>query len=414
MDIGFFIWEYPPHLVGGLGTYAREITRIMRKRGHRISVFTLNVRKNPHEFSFPPFSIQDNIEVHRPYILDMQDILYILSDELKRWGEGINLFNDIFAYNFLSASKFINKLQYEENYDIISIHDWLSSIAGILIKRNTNFPVVFHVHSTEELRSNLSNTIKSFEHKMGSMAEKIITVSYAMKQHMVEIGYPEEKIEVVWNGIDPSIFDPKRVKKELREKWKEHYKIDDKTKVILYVGRLTYIKGVENLVRSLPHVLREKENVKLVIVGIGEERDKLINLSYELGIKDKVAITSKWLSIEDLLAHYSIADVCVFPSLSEPFGIVSLEAMAMEKPVVVGAKGVSGFAEQVINEGEGKCGVHINPADPQDIAKGILEVLNNEESAKEWGKNGRKRVVEMFTLEETVDKTLKIYEELIR
>jgi glycosyltransferase involved in cell wall biosynthesis len=105
--------------------------------------------------------------------------------------------------------------------------------------------------------------------------------------------------------------------------------------------------------------------------------------------------------------------VCIFPSTYEPFGIVSLEAMAMEKPVVVGARGVVGFKEQVISRGVDQTGVHINGEDPADIAWGINLTLSNPEKAKNWGENGRRRVLEYFTWRKVAEQTIKIYESLL-
>jgi glycosyltransferase involved in cell wall biosynthesis len=101
----------------------------------------------------------------------------------------------------------------------------------------------------------------------------------------------------------------------------------------------------------------------------------------------------------------------VFPSLSEPFGIVSLEGMSMEKPVVVGASGVSGLKEQIIPKGENQCGVHVDGANPNDIAWGIKEVLKDMDRARKWGKNGRKRVLKEFTWDVAAKRTLEVYEE---
>ncbi|HIQ50033.1 MAG TPA: glycosyltransferase family 1 protein [Nanoarchaeota archaeon] len=421
MHIAFFVWEYPPCLVGGLGTYARDVTTYLTKLGHKVSVFTLNPvkkeectfceRKHMCELSTHEFI--NGVEVHRPMIIDVSDVLCCISEELKKWGNGIKFFSDVFSYNILSASKLVNKIIFEEKIDIVCVHDWLSAIAGLVIKNDTSLPVVFHVHATEELRANLSNMVKALEHKMAEKADKIITVSYAMKEHLISIGYPYKKIEVVWNGVDAEFFNPKTVKKELVEKWKERHGIKDGEKVVLFIGRLTKIKGVENLILSFSHVLKQFPETKLVIIGKGEEYMHLLELSKKLRIENKVSIVSEFISREDLKANYALADVCVFPSLAEPFGIVCSEAMAMEKPVVVGAKGVSGFREQVIPCGAEQCGVHIDPENPEDIAWGIKVCLENEDRAKKWGKNGRKRVLKNFTIEKTVEKTLKIYESLI-
>jgi glycosyltransferase involved in cell wall biosynthesis len=111
--------------------------------------------------------------------------------------------------------------------------------------------------------------------------------------------------------------------------------------------------------------------------------------------------------------HYAASDVCVFPSVYEPFGIVCLEAMSMGKPVVVGARGVVGFKEQVLSSGVNQTGVHVNGEDPLDIAWGINQTLENPKKAKTWGANGRKRVLEYFTWRKVASETIKIYKSLL-
>jgi glycosyltransferase involved in cell wall biosynthesis len=113
------------------------------------------------------------------------------------------------------------------------------------------------------------------------------------------------------------------------------------------------------------------------------------------------------------IAYYAAADMCVFPSTYEPFGIVSLEAMSMAKPVVVGANGVVGFKEQVVSSGADQNGVHVNGNDPADIAWGLKEVLKDPDRAKRWGENGRKRVLQYFTWRKAAQQTLDVYESLL-
>ncbi len=411
MRIAFFCWEFWPRLVGGLGTYAIEITKKLVEMGNEVTIFTLN------DGTLPTKENWNEIEIHRPLILDSGEIFPIfVREDLKRWGHHIKFFSDIFAFNYLSASKLVNQLIKKEQrkFDIISFHDWLAGFAGIMIKNNTKLPVVFHIHSVEEQRSlgGGSEIVKEIERESARKADKIITVSYSMKEFLESLGYPKDKINVVYNGIDTEKYSLKNVNWNLVEKLKERYKIKEE-KVILFIGRLTWVKGVTNLIKAMPEVLKSFQNVKLIILGKGENYTDLIQLKQSLGIGDKVEIRSEWVSEEERIAHYALADVCVFPSISEPFGIVSLEAMSMEKPVVVGAKGVSGLREQIIPSGENRCGVHINGEDPSDIAWGIKVVLENFEEAKKWGRNGRKRVLENFTIEKTAKETLKIYEGLI-
>jgi len=408
MRIAYFVWEYPPRLVGGLGTYADEMTGIFAKLKHNVSVFTLNPD------NLKTSEIINNIEVHRPKVVDAVDVLpMIISNELIRWGAGLKFFNDIFSYNYLSASKFINQVAEKKKFDIVAIHDWLSAIAGLIIKKTKpELPLVFHVHSTEQQRSsNGSHIIKEIEFKMAKQADMIITVSYSMREHLIQLGYPKDKIKVVWNGCDPDVYNPKKVDSRSVDNLRNAYKINKDEKVIFFIGRLTWIKGVENLILAFSEVLKKFPKTKLIILGKGEEYDDLVELSKRLDIADKIVIRSAFVTEKERIAHYALSDVCVFPSFSEPFGIVSLEAMSMEKPVVVGASGINGFKEQIIPSGDERCGVHVDGRKPEDIAWGIEEVLKNPERAKQWARNARKRVEEYFSLEKVAKSTLNFYKE---
>jgi glycogen synthase len=412
LRIGFFVWEYPPTLVGGLGTYAEYITKEFVDIGHDVSVFTLNPG------NLKTREILKGVEVHRPLIADASNVFpFFVVDDLKKWGTNIKLFNDIFIYNILSATKLINNLINKEKYhfDVVCVHDWLSSIAGLVVKNETNIPVVFHTHSTEWGRSGGqgSEVVSHFEGAMAQKADRVITVSYAMQQDLVRHGWSASKISVVWNGVDPNRYNPTNTKPEEVERIRNSYGIPKGWNMILFVGRLTWVKAVRNILQAMPTVLKEFPNTKLVILGKGEEQRDIVETAERLNIKDNIVYRFDFVPENERILHYAAADMCVFPSVYEPFGIVSLEAMAMEKPVVVGARGVVGFKEQVISSGAEQNGVHVNGEDSADIAWGIKEILQNPERARNWGENGRKRVLEFFTWRKAADETLKIYESLL-
>jgi glycosyltransferase involved in cell wall biosynthesis len=411
LRIGFFVWEYPPSFVGGLGTYAENITQEFLDIGHDVSVFTLN------RGGLKTREILRGVEVHRPLIADASNVFpFFVVDDLKKWGTNNKLFNDIFIYNILSATKFLNGLIKKEkyNFDIVCVHDWLSSISGLVIKNETKIPVVFHAHSTEWGRSGGkgSEVVSHLEDAMAQNSDKIITVSYAMQQDLIRHGWSPSKISVVWNGVDPEKYNPRKVKKEDVMKIRARYDVPDNWNMLLFVGRLAWVKGVRNLLIAMASVLKEYPNTKLVILGKGEEQSDIVETSERLGIKEKVVYRFDFIPESERILHYAAADACVFPSTYEPFGIVSLEAMAMEKPVVVGARGVVGFKEQVLSTGTDQNGIHVNGEDPSDIAWGIKEVLRNPDKARNWGENGRKRVLEFFTWRKVAEETLKIYESL--
>ncbi len=411
MRIGFFVWEYPPALVGGLGTYAEYITREYVAMGHDVTVFTLNPG------NLKTREIVKGVEVHRPLVANASNIFpMFVTEDLKKWGTNISLFNDIFIYNVLSATKFINSMIKKEscNFDVVCVHDWLSSMAGLMIKNETKIPVAFHVHSTEWGRAGGpgSEVVSHFEYASAEKVDRILTVSYAMQEDLVKHGWSKPKISVVWNGVDPNKYNPKIAKHEETEAIRQRYGIKPEDKMILFIGRLTWVKGVINLVQAMPSVLADYPNTKLVILGKGEQQNDVIELANRLGVKDKVLCRFEFISEKERILHYAAADICIFPSTYEPFGIVSLEAMSMAKPIIVGAKGVVGFREQVVPSGPDQNGIHVNGGNPMDIAWGIKETLADFDRAKKWGENGRKRVFQYFTWREAADQTLQIYEKL--
>ncbi len=414
MRIGFFVYEYPPQMVGGLGTYAQYITHQYVDLGHDVSVFTLN----SGDGNLKTREIMKGVEVHRPQIADASNVWpFFVADDLKRWGTNIKFFNDIFIYNVLSAAKFVNGLIKKEkyNFDVVCCHDWLSSIAGLIIKNETDIPVVFHVHSTEWGRSGGpgSETVSYLERAMADKSDRIITVSNVMKEDLTKHGWPSSKINAVWNGIDPDVYNPQNFQKTEIEALRARYGVPKDWNMLLFVGRLTWVKGVKNLVQAMPMVLSEFPNTKLVILGKGEEENDIIQLSERLNIKDHIVGRYEFVPEHERILHYAASDVCVFPSVYEPFGIVSLEAMSMEKPCVVGARGVVGFKEQIVSSGAEQNGVHINGEDPADIAWGIRATLRDPNKAKNWGENARKHVLDYFTWQKVAEQTAKIYQSLL-
>jgi glycogen(starch) synthase len=412
LRIGFFVYEYPPSIFGGLGTYADYVTQEYVDIGHDVSVFTLNGG------NLKTREILRGVEVHRPQIADASNVFpFFVVDDLKKWGTNIKFFNDIFIYNILSATKFINGLLKKEkyNFDVVCVHDWLSSVSGLVIKNETKIPVVFHTHSTEWGRSEGqgSEVVSHFEDAMARNSDKIITVSYAMQRDLGRHGWPLSKISVVWNGVDPERYNMKSCEQKDIEFIRNKYGVPKDWNMLLFVGRLSWVKGARNILLAMPDVLKEYPNTKLVILGKGEEQRDIVETADRLNISDNLATTFDFVPEQQRILHYAASDVCIFPSLYEPFGIVSLEAMAMEKPVVVGARGVVGFREQVLSSGPNQTGVHVNGEDPLDIAWGIKQTLENPERARKWGENGRKRVLDYFTWRKVAEETVKIYETLL-
>ncbi|MCL2359288.1 MAG: glycosyltransferase family 4 protein [Nitrososphaerota archaeon] len=415
MKIAVFVYEYPPKIVGGLGTYAAEITRKFVLNDHDVTVFTMNDDAG----SMPTREIWRGIEIHRPLHIDISDSLPdVISEDIKKWGRGQQLFGKLMVYNYLSAAKLINELIKHEGmkYDVVVAHDWLSAMGGTTVKRESGLPFAFHVHSTEKGRTmgTGSGVVSNIELRTGKMADMVVTVSYAMKDELIGLGFPKEKIQVSYNGVDPQKYNPEHIAKQDVARIRAKYGIKDDEYMLLFIGRLVGVKGVDKLILAMPHILSKLPQAKLVIVGVGDLQEYLTNLTQITKMGDYVKFCFDFIPEEERILHYAACDIAVFPSFYEPFGIVALEAMSMEKPVVVGAAGVSGMREIVICCGPEQCGYHIDPHNPSDIAWGVISTLETDNWAKKLGKNGRKRVLTEFTWNKIAEKTVNLYETIAK
>jgi glycogen(starch) synthase len=234
-----------------------------------------------------------------------------------------------------------------------------------------------------------------------------------MKDELIQLGFPKEKIHVSYNGVDQQKYNPELVTPEQIRKVREGYGLKDDDIMILFLGRLVGVKGVDKLIMAMPHILPKYPKAKLVVVGVGDLQEYLQNLARTIRMDEYVKFRFDFIPEEERILHYAACDLAVFPSLYEPFGIVALEAMAMEKAVVVGAAGVSGMREIVVCCGEEQCGYHVDPNNPSDIAWGIMSALENPEKRKLLGKNGRKRVLKEFTWTRIAEKTIELYQKML-
>jgi glycogen(starch) synthase len=414
MKIVHFSWEFPPVIYGGLGTFATEITKKQVEFGNEVTVFSLN-----QDNALATSDHINGVEVYRPKTLDLSPAFHLCVDhDLRSWGSYFKFFADVLSYNIMSASQLVNLLVRKNgrSFSIIDAHDWLGVMGGIVVKKELKIPLIFHVHSTEVGRSvgRGSHTIKDIEYEGGQVADCVITVSQAMGDELLKLGFPHDKIRPCWNGVDPAKYDPAKVSNEDRLALRRGYGVQDHETLLFFIGRLVTVKGADKLVRGLPLVLKDFPNTKLLILGIGDMEHELRSIADGLGIHDRVIFRTEFVSEEERIKHYAAADAVVLPSLYEPFGIVCTEAMSMAKPVIVGARGTNGMREQVIPSGEKQCGIHMNPFEPKDIAWGIIQVLQLPDKGIQMGKNGRQRVMEEFSWDAVTRRTLDIYNEFIR
>lgn len=403
MRTAYLSVEFPPRIFGGLGVYVDEISRELVSLGESISVFTLG------EGNLPRCQDMNGVEVFRMNPVALRDGLDLfLSPETLGWGEGLRFFEDLISLNQLSASSIMDN----GPFDLCVAQDWLGLLGGMAVKR-AGVPLIYHVHGLEIGRSDNPNPqIMALERKGGEVADCVITVSEAMKQEMIGLGTPADKIFVCYHGVNAEFFSPMRANSDDLALLRKKYGFLNDDIVILFMGRLEPVKGVRELLSALPRVLACHSNVKLLVVGKGS-LEGYLSEETKRQAKGSVTLVTDFLKPEDKMLHYALADLCVFPSIYEPFGIVALEAAAMGKPAVVGAAGTSGLAEIVNNPASAKpTGVHVNARNPEDIAWGINLALEDLDRLKSWGNNARRRVQVEFTWKKAAEKTLAIYRDI--
>ncbi len=385
-------WEFPPFKSGGLGTYLYGFTKELSKLGVEIT-FIMPYTGKKIKCDFIRIIQADGFEAIgittwlSPYV-DSKSSLFECQDN----GNGET--KAVYGRNFFEEVEYYNRRAIEIGSkiecDIIHCHDWMTFPAGIALKKILNKPLIVTVHSTEYDRTGFlfpDMRIVSIEKAGMEAADAVITISNYEKKILVErYGIDPNKIYVVYNAIDPEAYRKILAKKPVNEK------------VVLYLGRLTLQKGVNFLLEAAKKVLERRKDVRFVIVGKGSMMPELIRKSIELGIADKVHFTG---FVPDVTLYYSIADVFVMPSVSEPFGLTALEALACETPVIVSKQ--SGVSEVLKN-----C-FKVDFWDTQELANKILGLLSYKALHKEMLKNGKNEIKNFRTWHDVAVECLQIY-----
>jgi len=400
MKIAYLSLEFPPRVYGGLGVYVNEISREMAALGQSIYVFT------PGDGSLPRKEQMNGVDVFRTNSVAIRDGLEIfLSPETLAWGEGLRFFEDLISINLQSAAAVMDNCP----FDICVAHDWLGLWGGMAVKRE-GLPLIYHVHGLEVGRSdNPNQQLVALERRGAEVADRIITVSEAMKRQIADMGISKDKVSVCYHGVDGRFFDPQKAGQDVLASLRRRYGFAEDDTIILFLGRLEPVKGVKELLAAFPSVLSLHPKARLLLIGRGSLEAWVKQELQKMG-NSHVSLVTDFLSPQEKMHHYALADICVFPSIYEPFGIVALEAAAMGRAAVVGASGTSGLAEIVRNPATSKpTGVHVDPRRADDIAWGINLALEDRDRLLSWGKNARELALNEFTWQKAAQKTLAIY-----
>jgi glycosyltransferase involved in cell wall biosynthesis len=329
----------------------------------------------------------------------------LFGTEAQAWGPFLG---ELIATNVLWADRVCQRHR-DDPLDLVAIHDWLSAPAGLVLADTLDVPLVFHVHSTERGRQadSPSPIVDAWEETMGRRATTVITVSEAMRTDLLSRGWPQEHVHTVWNGVDTQMYHPDSPG---GPGVRARYDIPAAAPLVLFIGRLTAVKGPKQLAQAWSPVSEQHPDAWLLILGTGELEGELRATFAGTASSDHVVMHTDFVSENERIAHYMASDIVVLPSTYEPFGIVATEAMACGKPTIVGARGLVGFREQIIPNGPNQTGLHVDANDPKDIAWGLNEALLNRDRLTTWGANARTRAEDVFTWKHAAAATAGVYQ----
>lgn len=396
MRVIMLSWEYPPKVVGGLARHVYDLSRALAASGVKVDVVTCDYPDAPAE------ETDGNLTVHRVTVPQGNDFVH--------WVHNLNAETEKKVAELLEPKKTDPKSKKKAGDPVapsepivIHAHDWLSEFSGKAIKHKYRLPLVATIHATEHGRNHgINNDIQRYisgvEWDLCLEAWRVICCSHFMKDEINSVlGVPYDKLDVIANGVDGSKFDIDFDKAEFR-KWFAQ----PNEKLIFFVGRMVPEKGVQVLIQALPEILEAYNDAKLIVVG-GGNKNHLIQLSEELKLGDKVLFTG-YVDDETLLKLYNVIDVAVYPSLYEPFGIVALEAMVANVPVVV--SDVGGLREVVDH---GVSGLTAFADNPDSLAWAVVRLLKNPYSAQMMADNAYRKVLDQFNWGRIADQTLDVY-----
>lgn len=352
-------WEFPPFMAGGLGVHCYHLTQALAKQGTEVEFYMPAIAgAGPH----PGTERHEHLRIHEVAAIAGSDP-YGRSTE--PYGGDFN--ESVMKYNARLVDSFN-----VADADLIHCHDWITVPAALELKKRTGLPLVFTVHSTEHDRSGgfgMQDWIVDIERDGVRHADRVIAVSRYTKDLLERLyGADPAKVAAIHNGIDPSGFEG-----ETPAKGRE-----DGT--VLFLSRLARQKGPLHFLAAAKKVLEIRPQTGFVIAGKGDMLGECIDYTLQNGIADRVRFMG-YVPDDERTTTYRQNQVYVLPSVSEPFGISALEAMAAGTPTIVSRN--SGISEAV---------QHVLRVDHEDVdhmAEMILQILSSPALGAELSRNGR-------------------------
>jgi glycogen(starch) synthase len=380
-------WEYPPIIEGGLARHVRKLAEGLVRQGVAVDVITRGGRGAAACEERAGVTVHRVREPHWPRDLD----------RFVAWVAQMNA-------DMLAAGE---ALADERGFDVVHGHDWLVGAAAEGLARRLGVPFLATIHATEHGRHQgwvdkpPQSQIHAAERRMVRRAERVITCSHYMRGHVADVfDVDEARVQVIPNGIDPADLRPVGDLQALRAEFAA-----PQEKLVLLVGRLVYEKGFQTALEALPGVIRRLGGVRFLVAGSGTHEAELKAQARRLGLSQHGTFLG-WIGDDALHSLYRIADLCVVPSIYEPFGLVALEAMASGCPCLVADTG--GLREVVPN---GDVGLRFRSRDPRSLARMLERMLTDDALRDRLVAEASEHVLR-FDWSDVAQRTREVYDQL--
>ncbi len=384
-------WEYPPLIEGGLARHVRKLSEALVELDLDVHVLTRGGEESPPEEVVGGVRIHRVREPKRPTDLG----------EFVAWVERMNA-------DMLAAGV---ELGDSHEFDLVHGHDWLVAMACDHLARRFEAPLVATIHATEHGRhqgwvhEHPQSHIHGVERWITNRADRVIACSYYMREQIADIfGVPDEKVVMIPNGIDPEDLQPQDGH-EL-ERLRLEFAAPDQ-RLVLLLGRLVYEKGFQLALEAMPSLIGRLPNTRFLVAGSGTHELELRRQAAELGLMEHGTFLG-WIGDDVLHSLYRIADVCVVPSIYEPFGLVALEAMASGCPCIVADTG--GLREVVPHE---EAGLRFRARDPAALGEMVERLLSDAGLRERLVAEASEHVLR-FDWADVAERTAALYGELVR
>jgi glycosyltransferase involved in cell wall biosynthesis len=417
MRILMFGWEFPPRMSGGLGTACFGMTKALAGLGHQITFVLPQAEEvsSPFLNLVPAYSVsfsgaepkaKEKERLRRLTVTPVPSLLSPYLDEgryrdlaLSRGSKfrdsttvyGLDLIAEVIRYG--RAAGVVTR---RYAFDVIHAHDWMTVPAALLARRISGKPLVMHVHSLEYDRSgeNVNEKILEIEKEGLRQANRVIAVSHRTKRMIVErYGIPPQKVFVVYNAVS-------------RNEAQRIYRIErtGKQQMVLFLGRITFQKGPDYFVEAAAKVLKVLPDVTFVMAGAGNMMGQMIERVGELKIGNRFHFTG-FLQGEEIERIFSLSDLYVMPSVSEPFGISPLEAMLYDVPVIVSRQ--SGVAEIL------RHALKVDFWDVRELSAKIITILKHPALMEVIAKKAKEEL-RTIRWETAAERISELYREMVK